>query len=54
MFLFIWLLFLLAGVFVGGAWSGYQHDNKVLTIACGLLAVVTLAASITWMVAEMR
>ncbi|MBK4137649.1 hypothetical protein GWO53_05820 [Corynebacterium macginleyi] len=46
----ILVLFLLAGLLVGGAWSAYQQDSKFLTVVAALLAVITVVAAIAWMV----
>lgn len=54
MHVMIWLLFLVAGLLVGGAWSAYQNGSKFLTIVAGLLAVITTAAALAWMIGEMR
>ncbi|APT92269.1 membrane protein [Corynebacterium phocae] len=53
MFLGVWVLFLLAGLLVGGAWAGYQNEQKGLTVMAAILATVTFAAAIAWMISEM-
>ena len=50
---FIYGLFLIAGLFVGGAWSAYKSDNKVLMIVAGLIAVAAAAGGILWLLGEM-
>lgn len=46
----ILILFLVAGLLVGGAWSAYQQGSKFFTVVAALLAVITAAAPIAWMV----
>ncbi|MDY6050089.1 MAG: hypothetical protein SPI77_05990 [Corynebacterium sp.] len=46
------LLFLLAGLFAGGAWSGYKNAHTPIMIIAGLMTVVTLAAAGFWLVSE--
>ena len=48
------VLFLLAGLLVGGAWSAYQQDSKFWTISTSLLAVVAAAAGIAIMIGAMQ
>ncbi|MDY5839122.1 MAG: hypothetical protein SPJ78_00150 [Corynebacterium camporealensis] len=43
------ILFLVAGLLVGGAWSAYQNGSKFMTVAAGVLAAITTAAAIAWM-----
>lgn len=53
MHIMIWILFLFAGLLVGGAWSAYQNGSKFWTIVAGLLAAVSTAAALAWLVGEM-
>lgn len=50
---FIYGLFLIAGLFVGGAWSAYKSDNKILMVLAGLIAVAAAAGGILWLMGEM-
>ena len=50
---FIYGLFIIAGLFVGGAWSAYKSENKILMVVAGLIAVAAAAAGILWMLGEM-
>ncbi|MGX4761258.1 hypothetical protein I6J72_02795 [Corynebacterium sp. FDAARGOS 1242] len=43
------ILFLVAGVLIGGAWSAYQNDSKLLTVVAGVLAAITVAAALAWL-----
>lgn len=40
--LFIWILFIIAGLLVGGAWSAYQNGSKKATLVMVVLAAVAL------------
>lgn len=44
------ILFLLAGLLVGGTWSAYQNGGKITTVVMAVLAVLACAAAILWMV----
>ncbi|WP_165010120.1 hypothetical protein [Corynebacterium lizhenjunii] len=46
----VMILFLLAGLLVGGAWAAYQNGAKYWTLIAGILATVTLGAAVAWMV----
>ncbi|MGP5495699.1 hypothetical protein [Corynebacterium flavescens] len=50
----ILILFLLAGLLVGGTYSAYQAGSRFFSIVAGLLAVVSLAAALMWMVGKMN
>lgn len=39
----VWMLFILAGLLVGGTWSFYQQGNKPVTIVLGILALLSLS-----------
>ncbi|WP_306506725.1 hypothetical protein ACKFRM_07410 [Corynebacterium sp. YSMAA1_1_D6] len=43
------VLFLVAGLLVGGAWSAYQNGSKFMTVVAGVLAAVTVAAALAWL-----
>ncbi|MCF4006325.1 hypothetical protein L1O03_03910 [Corynebacterium uropygiale] len=49
----VYLLFLVAGLMVGGTWSMYQAGNKVLTIVFALIAAVSLVGAILWLIGVM-
>ncbi|AHI23134.1 hypothetical protein [Corynebacterium vitaeruminis] len=49
-YLLVYIMFLVAGLLVGGAWTTYKHDNKVLSIVLGACAVMAAAAGILWAV----
>lgn len=49
----IYVLFIIAGLLCGGVWSAYQARNKRATYALALLAGVTLAAAVLWLIGEM-
>ncbi len=53
MFLAVWILFLIAGLLIGGAWAAYQAGSRLWTAVAGVLAVVSLAAALSWLVSEM-
>ncbi|AIT61417.1 hypothetical protein [Corynebacterium doosanense] len=48
----VWLLFLLAGLLVGGAWSAYQGSSKVATILMAVLAALATAAALVILLGE--
>lgn len=50
MHVMILVLFLVAGMLVGGAWSAYQQGAKAMTVVASLLAAITVVAAISWMV----
>ena len=43
------VLFLVAGLLVGGAWSAYQTGSQFMTVVAGVLAAVTVAAALAWL-----
>ncbi len=49
----IYALFLIAGLFVGGAWSAYKSKNVPLTVLAGAVAVVAAAGGVLWMMGDM-
>ncbi|MBC3185265.1 hypothetical protein H7347_01515 [Corynebacterium sp. zg-331] len=51
---FIYLMFAVAGVLVGGTWSAYQNGAKKLVIVCGILAALALTGAIMWLMGGMR
>ncbi len=44
----IYVLFLLAGLLAGGAWTVYRNHSKFLGVALGGCAVMAAAAGIVW------
>ncbi|AZA08963.1 hypothetical protein [Corynebacterium pseudopelargi] len=44
----IYILFLLAGLLVGGAWTVYRNHSKFLGVALGGCAAMAAAAGIVW------
>ncbi len=46
-------LFLIAGLFVGGAWSAYKSENTLLAVVAGVIAVVAAGGGVFWMIGEM-
>ncbi|MDU0478014.1 hypothetical protein QVA66_02030 [Staphylococcus chromogenes] len=49
----VYLLFIVAGLLVGGAYSAYQAGAKKMTYALAVLSAVALAAGLLWMIGEM-
>ncbi|AMO90024.1 hypothetical protein QP414_02625 [Corynebacterium simulans] len=45
----ILVLFLVAGLLFGGAWSAYQQGSKFFTIVAAVLGAVSIAAALAWM-----
>ena len=49
----IYLLFIVAGFLVGGAWAAWQARNRLWTIITAVLAVAACAVAIQWLIGEM-
>lgn len=49
----IYGLFLIAGLFVGGAWSAHKAENRILTVVAAAIAVVAAAGGLFWMMGEL-
>ena len=49
----IYALFLVAGLFVGGAWSAYKAGNRILMAVAGAIAAVAAGGGIFWMIGAM-
>ncbi|QGU07754.1 hypothetical protein COCCU_09150 [Corynebacterium occultum] len=49
----IYLLMLVAGLLVGGAWSAYKSDNKFLTVIMAVLAAVATVGAVMWLIGAM-
>lgn len=47
--IFVLFLFLVAGLLIGGAWSAYQNDSKLMTVVAGVLAAIAIAAAVAWL-----
>ncbi len=46
----VYLLFLVAGLLVGGTWSAYQNGSRALTIFLALTSAVAFAGAVLWMI----
>lgn len=51
---FIYLMFAVAGILVGGTWSAYQNGARKLTVLCGILAALALTGAVLWLIGGMR
>lgn len=49
----IYGLFILAGLFIGGAWSAYKAENKLGMIVAGAIGGIAAIAALLWMIGEM-
>lgn len=49
-FLMVYVLFLVSGLLVGGAWAAYRADNKLMVIVLGVLAAMAAAGGVVWAV----
>lgn len=49
----IYGLFILAGLFIGGAWSAYKAENKLGMIVAGAIGALAALGGIFWMIGEM-
>lgn len=49
----IYLLFIVAGLLVGGTWSAYQNGSKFFTVVLAVLAAVSFVGAILWMIGAM-
>lgn len=50
----VYLLFIAAGLLVGGAWSAYQSGSRPLTIFLALCAAVAFAGAVFWLMGAMN
>lgn len=48
----VWILFLIAGLLVGGAWSAYQGSSKAATVLMAVLAGLATAAALVILLGE--
>lgn len=53
MYMLVWIMFLVAGMAFGGAWTAYKNESKLWTIIAALVGVVAVATALSWLVAEM-
>ncbi|MEL6050297.1 hypothetical protein [Corynebacterium rouxii] len=49
-FLMVYVLFLVSGLLVGGAWAAYKADNKLMVIVLGVLAAMAAVGGVVWAV----
>lgn len=49
----VYLLFIAAGLLVGGTWSAYQSGSRPLTIFLALCAAVAFAGAVFWLMGAM-
>lgn len=49
----IYALFIIAGLFAGGAWSAYKAKNTLLMVLAGIIAMAAIVGGILWMIGEM-
>lgn len=49
----IYGLFIIAGLFIGGAWSAYKAENKLGMIVAGAIGIIAVAGGVLWMIGEM-
>jgi membrane protein len=49
----VYLLFAVAGLLVGGAWSAYQAENRAMTYIAAIGAAVAFTTAVLWMIGEM-
>lgn len=49
----VYLLFIIAGMLVGGAWSAYKAANRIATYVLSAGAALALAAALMWLIGEM-
>lgn len=50
----VYLLFAIAGLAAGGAWTAYTAGKKPLTFLAVVLAALAFAAGVTWMMGAMN
>ncbi|BAC18810.1 hypothetical protein HMPREF0290_2032 [Corynebacterium efficiens YS-314] len=49
----IYGLFIIAGLFIGGAWSAYKAENKIGMFVAGAIGIIAAVAGILWTIGEM-
>lgn len=49
----VYLLVLVAGLLVGGTWSAYKSENKILTVIMAVLAAVACVGAVMWLTGAM-
>lgn len=52
-FALVYVLFILAGLLVGGAWSAYQAENRRATYGMAVIAAIALAGALLKLIGEM-
>lgn len=52
-FALVYVLFILAGLLVGGAWSAYQAENRRATYGMAVIAAIALAGALFMLIGEM-
>lgn len=50
----VYLLFIMAGLLVGGTYSAYSAGSRLWTIVLGLLAVIATAGAVMWLIGAME
>ncbi|MCS5479318.1 hypothetical protein NYP18_06570 [Corynebacterium sp. YIM 101645] len=50
----VYLLFIAAGLLVGGTWSAYQAGSRPLAIFLALCAAVAFAGAVFWLMGAMN
>ncbi|MEX3513853.1 MULTISPECIES: hypothetical protein [unclassified Corynebacterium] len=54
MYMMVWILFLLGGLLLGGAWTAYQSGSRFWTIVAAALGGITTITALIWMIGEMQ
>ncbi|WBT07973.1 hypothetical protein PAB09_08650 [Corynebacterium sp. SCR221107] len=49
-YLVVYILFMIAGLLVGGCWTTYKNDHKILAFVLGACALVAVLGAILWAV----
>ncbi|MBD8028888.1 hypothetical protein H9627_00855 [Corynebacterium sp. Sa1YVA5] len=49
----IYGLFIIAGLFIGGAWSAYKAENKMGMFVAGAIGIIAAVGGILWTMGEM-
>ncbi|QDZ42889.1 hypothetical protein FQV43_06710 [Corynebacterium sp. sy039] len=47
-YILVYILFLVAGLLVGGVWSAYKAGNKLFAVILALCAVIAAAGGVLW------
>lgn len=51
---FVVVMFLVAGLLVGGAYAAYQAANKLAFWGLAALAIISLAAAVAWLISGIQ